>query len=132
MVSTDANIPRTVDVGIIEDDTGIQQVVREFLEDEGLKVDVYPLGWLAHASIRQAPPKVLIFDVRLPEVSGIQLFDLLRADPKTYDIPVIFLTANPEKVREELPTYEKKGAVILAKPFLVTDLLELVTGLLST
>lgn len=130
METIDTNLPQAVDVGIIEDDAAILEVITECLSDQGLSVQAYPLGWLAHVAIRNSAPRVLIFDVRLPGVTGIQLFDLLRADPKTAGIPVIFLTADPEKVRDELPAYTEKGAVIVAKPFYVSEILELVTRML--
>ena len=68
----------------------------------------------------------------MPSVDGIQLFYLLRGDPTTKDIPVIFLTAYPEKVRNELPNHLDMGAVILPKPFNTGKLLELVGKALAT
>jgi DNA-binding response OmpR family regulator len=120
-----------VDVCIIEDDAAIQEVVTVALEEEDLRVVVCPLGWLAHLCIRRQPPRVVILDVQMPSVDGIQLFYSLRADPKTRTLPVIFLTANPQKVRQELPNYADLGAVIVPKPFNVAELLELVTQALA-
>lgn len=119
--------PRSlVDVCVVEDDCAIQEVVNGVLEDADINVDACPVGWKAHAHIRRNCPKLVILDVHMPTVDGIQLFYLLRADPKTQAIPVIFLTAHPQRVRRELPNFEELGAVLLPKPFMIDELLELV------
>ena len=121
----EAQVP-PVDVCIIEDDGMIQELVNQILEDVGIHAETCPLGWNAHRWIRERCPKVVILDVQMPEVDGIQLFYLLRADPRTHTIRVIFLTANPQKVLQELPNYGEMGAEILPKPFVIDDLLKIV------
>ena len=120
-----------VDVLIVEDDTAIQQVVNDVLTEVDIRAEVCPFGWQAHLYIRQTQPKVVILDVQLPLVSGIDLFYLLRGDPRTSTIPVIFLTANPQKVRWEIPNYQDMGAVILAKPFNIDALVATVATALT-
>lgn len=130
--SADTARPRPVQVVLIEDDLTHRGLITTILDEANLSVEACPLGWEAHLCIRNTLPKVIILDVRMPDVDGIQLFYLLRADPRTKDIPVIFVTANPDQVRDELPNYEDMGAVLLPKPFLVKDLLELVRKALAT
>ena len=121
---TDGSHP--VQVAVVEDDAAIRELVTTLLEDANITVEACPLGWEAHLCIRNNPPKVVILDIHMPSVDGIQLFYLLRADPQTKDIPVIFLTANPAKVPYEMPNYQAMGAVVLPKPFHADALLELV------
>ena len=122
---------RSVDVLIIDDDVNIQEVVNDVLEDADIRAETCTLGWKAHLCIRQARPRAVILDVMMPGVDGIRLFYLLRADPSTRDIPVIFLTAAPQKVLQELPNYAEMGAVLVAKPFDIDALLESVVMALA-
>ena len=117
---------------VVEDDAALRGLITTILEDANVSVEACPLGWQAHACIRKILPKVIILDVRMPSVDGIQLFYLVRADPTTASIPVIFLTANPATVHDELPNYEEMGAVLLPKPFHIPKLLELVRTALAT
>lgn len=97
------------------------------LKDEDIRVELCSIGWKAQQCIRTTRPKVVILDVEMPEINGIQLFYLVRADPQTRDIPVIFLTAHPHKVYDELPNYEEMNAVVMQKPFEIDALLQQVT-----
>ncbi len=79
----------------------------------------------AEAALKRIPelkPDVAIIDIYLPGMNGIELFHSLRADPATRDIPVIFSTAYPTRLRTELPDLETMGAELLPKPFDIYDL----------
>ena len=124
-------LDRSVDVLIIDDDVNIQEVVNDVLEDADIRAEACTLGWKAHLRIRETRPRAVILDVQMPGVDGIRLFYLLRADPITRDIPVIFLTAAPQKVLQELPNFAEMGAVLVAKPFDIDELLESVVTVLT-
>jgi CheY-like chemotaxis protein len=81
---------------------------------------------VASQVIREHQPNVVILDIQMPKVDGIQVFQQLRADPATVEIPVIFLTANVHIVNAQLPTYPAMRATVLAKPFNIVTLLTLV------
>ena len=129
--SPQADGARAATVLIVEDEPAIAEVVRDVLEDAAISAEACPLGWQAHLCIRRQQPKVIILDVQMPNVDGITLFYSIRNDPKTQDIPVIFLTANPQKVRQELPNYEAMGATLIPKPFDLDTLLEQVKQALA-
>lgn len=114
------------DVIVVDDDPPIVETVCEILADHHIAAASCPLGWTAQQCIRQQQPKVVMLDVQMPAVSGIELFYLLRSDPKTRHIPVIFFTANPAKVVEEIPNFRAMAAELLPKPFHMDKLLELV------
>jgi DNA-binding response OmpR family regulator len=120
-----------VDVLVVEDDTALRDLIIAVLQDEHIRVEGGALGWEAHRWIRERCPKVVILDIAMPDVDGIQLFYLLRADPQTRELPVIFLTAYPQKVHDELPNYEEMRAVLVAKPFDVESLLAVVRAALE-
>jgi len=122
---------QTPTVLIVEDEPVIADAVRELLEDEAIAADVCPLGWQALLWVREQQPRVVILDVAMPNVDGITLFYSLRNDPKTRDIPVIFLTASPRKVLQELPNLEEMGAILVPKPFDLDTLLDIVSHALA-
>lgn len=117
-------------VVVVDDESAIVEVVRDALED----VDVTTVGCIhgieANACIRRVQPRLVILDVQMPGVDGVEVFRTMRADPNTQMIPVIFFTANVEKLKQRLPEYEGLGATLLAKPFNVVRLLAMVEAAL--
>ncbi len=118
-------------VVVVDDEPAIVDVVRDALED----VDVTTVGCIhgpaANACIRREQPKLVILDVQMPGVDGVEVFRAMRADPDTQAIPVIFFTANAEKLKQRLPEYEILGATLLPKPFNVMHLLAMVEAALA-
>ena len=121
-----------VRVCMVDDDPSSRYLVTMLLKLENISVKACPLGWPAHECIRTSQPKVVLLDVEMPDVDGIHLFYLLRADPTTREIPVIFLTGSPTRVASEVPNYQEMGATLLPKPFAPNDLLELVRTVIAT
>jgi DNA-binding response OmpR family regulator len=76
----------------IEDDRLIADMYRLKLESEGWNVEVAPDG---EAGVRQAianPPDLVLLDVLLPRLDGIEVLRLLRADRNTRTVPVLILS----------------------------------------
>jgi two-component system phosphate regulon response regulator PhoB len=71
---------------------------------------------------RQFQPHLLILDIMMPEISGLQICRMLRADPVMKDIPVIFLTARGE-TEDRVKGFETGADDYLAKPFDTRELL---------
>ena len=123
--------PATPHVVVVDDEPAIVEMVCDALEDANVAADSCPHGTRAYACIRKKQPQVVILDIQMPGVDGIQLFHQLRADPSTRAIPVIFFTANAHKLRERLPDYQALGAELLPKPFHIDKLLDAVTHALA-
>lgn len=106
----------------IDDDTDILEIVKVSLEVFG----GYELLTCSRGSdgISQAAtwqPDLIITDVMMPELDGIQTFQLLRENPATAKIPVFFMTARVES--SQLTEYRALGAAsVIEKPFDVTQL----------
>ncbi len=116
---------------IVDDEPHVVQLVLDLLQDEGIVADSCPYGHRAHTCIRTKQPRLAILDIQMPDVDGIELFRRLRADPEIGSLPVIFLTANAHLLSKRLPDYATQNAVLLAKPFGVEGLLDLVSRMLS-
>ncbi len=118
-------------VVVVDDEPAIVEVVCAALD----MADVAAVGCMyardAARCIRETRPQVVILDVQMPGVDGVEIFRSLRADPGTSSIPVIFFTANADKLKQRLPDYRALNAELLPKPFDITRLLDLVESALA-
>ncbi len=113
-------------VVVVDDEPSIVELVHDLLADEGIPTASCPPGRDVPACIRMQQPQLVILDVRMPEIDGIEIFRQLRADPATRTIPVIFFVANADDVAHQLPDYQAQGASLLPKPFNREELLDVV------
>ena len=108
-------------VFIIDDDRSMRQAIQDLVESVGLRAEAFATGQDFLRKQRTSDPSCLVLDVRLPQMSGL---DLQRQLADTgVQIPIIFITAHgdiPMSVRAL-----KSGAVeFLTKPFRDQDLLD--------
>jgi len=106
---------------IAEDDPGIAELLRLALSDQlDVATEAVPNGALVIDSLVARRPDLLILDIELPGLSGLDVFDLVRNDSHWQGVPILFLTAMPEKaLTASAPTGVHE---VLAKPFDVDDL----------
>jgi len=115
---------------IVEDDSRIADVIRNALElegDPGWAVHVAREGRLALDVAGSTPPQVVLLDVGLPGLDGAEVYRRLRANPRTQDARVLFLTAATSL---DLHQQGIEGGVLMRKPFDVQEVVSLVRALL--
>jgi two-component system, OmpR family, phosphate regulon response regulator PhoB len=79
---------------VIEDERDIADLIKHTLERSGeLAVETIARGDDALASVTAAPPDLIILDLNLPVLSGLEVCRILRARPNTAETPIIMLTA---------------------------------------
>jgi CheY-like chemotaxis protein len=100
---------------IVDDAPMVLRLVGQYLKVLGVKTLNCHNAAIAHRVIAQARPQLVILDINMPEVDGIEVFQQLRADPATRTIPVIFLTVNDDILWERLPNFEAQGGSIFSK-----------------
>ena len=110
-----------VSVLIVEDDRNIAELLQMYLEKEGYAVTVAADGGQGLAKFRAIKPDLVLLDVMLPEVSGYQIVQDLRADPDLSKIRVLMMTARGSVVER------RKGLMLgadgfIAKPFELAEL----------
>lgn len=101
---------------VVEDEKNIVRVVTYNLEREGYQVDVATDGEQALEKIRRAPPDLLLLDLMLPKVDGLEVCRLLRADAKTAHVPIIMVTAKTQEA-DRVVGLELGADDYLPKPF---------------
>jgi putative two-component system response regulator len=115
---------------LAEDEPDIQLVARIALEDEGHFVVVVDDGAAAVERAQAEPFDVVLLDVMMPRLDGFSACSLLKADPRTQHVPIIFLTARSQSfdVRDGL----NLGAIgYIIKPFDVFTLWGEIANLLA-
>ena len=99
---------------ILEDDEPVAELIKFYLEEEGYKIFISDKGEGFIDKVVKVQPDMITLDVMLPDTDGFSIFSALLKDPRTKDIPVIFITVK----EEELETGLKMGASgYITKPF---------------
>ena len=88
---------RTEKIVVIEDEADILEVIAYNLKREGYDVVTSTSGEDGLEKIERFKPNLVVLDLMLPEVDGIELCKKLKADPLTQSIPVIMVTAKGEE-----------------------------------
>jgi DNA-binding response OmpR family regulator len=114
---------------IAEDDPDVADLLHQALTERlDVGAEIVPNGALVMDSVTARRPDLLILDVALPGLNGLDVFDLLRSDQHWQGVPVLFLTGLPE--RAETANAPTGVHEILAKPFDVEDLITCVRRLM--
>ena len=119
--------PKLITVGIVEDDAGIRQTL-EWLLKSSPEFQCLAACESAEDALRVLPemgPEVILMDINLPGISGIEALKILRQDETTKHIPIVALSANA------MPRDIKKGLEAgffhyLTKPIKVNEFMDTV------
>jgi two-component system, OmpR family, alkaline phosphatase synthesis response regulator PhoP len=82
---------------IVDDEQDIQELVKLSLQREGYEVLTVATGDNALVVARSRQPSLIILDLLLPGLAGLDVCKILKADPKTQAIPIIILSAKSEE-----------------------------------
>ena len=113
---------------VVEDDPDIAQLVAHYLEKSGFSVDRLANGRDALVSIAAHAPDVLVLDLMLPQVDGLEICRVVRGNEATAGIPIIMLTARAEE-SDRIVGLEIGADDYLAKPFSPNELVARVRAL---
>jgi CheY-like chemotaxis protein len=80
---------------VIDDSMLIRHTVCRFLESRGFKVETAADGIAALETLELIRPHLIVTDLQMPQLSGYQLIDTLKADQETAGIPILVLAAKP-------------------------------------
>jgi two-component system, OmpR family, alkaline phosphatase synthesis response regulator PhoP len=114
---------------IVEDDPDIADLVARYLDKAGFVTERAANGRDALAIMAAKPPELMVLDLMLPHVDGLEVCRQARANPHTAAIPIIMLTARAEE-SERIVGLELGADDYLAKPFSPNELVARVRALL--
>jgi CheY-like chemotaxis protein len=105
---------------VVDDDVFMVSALAELLEEDGFNVHTATNGFSAMRQATEWRPTIMLLDLSLPERSGNELLEDLRADPATHQMAIVVVTGHPDGL-SETQIAETDGVV--SKPFDDTELL---------
>jgi len=113
---------------IIEDHEDTAIIIANAMQEAGFKFEIIPAGDTALARLAETTPDVVILDLELPRVSGLEVLDQIRADARLSGIRVIVATAYPDLAVGLMD----KADLVMIKPVSFGQLRDLATRLSTT
>ena len=110
---------------LVDDDPGVLDLLNEYFAGQGYDVEVATSGEVALSAVRAKRPDLVILDIRMPGIDGVEVLRRLRRQDAT--LPVIMVTAN-EDVTLARETLNIGAFDYVAKPFDFTHLEQVVTA----
>jgi two-component system alkaline phosphatase synthesis response regulator PhoP len=129
MAIIDVECPVPTRILVVEDDQDIAQLVARYLDKAGFTIDIVSSGREALAAIGARPPDLLILDLMLPQVDGLEICRFVRAGSKSAGVPIIMLTARAEE-SDRIVGLELGADDYVTKPFSPNELVARVRALL--
>jgi two-component system alkaline phosphatase synthesis response regulator PhoP len=126
---TSSPAPSQGRVVIVEDDDDIAQLLAHALRKADFAPEVLLSGAAALARVRADPPALLLLDVMLPGLNGLEICRALRADPSTAAVPIIMITARADE-SQRIEGLELGADDYIIKPFSPNEVIARVRALL--
>lgn len=106
--------PRKRKILLIDDDEDIRELIAFYLPEERFETKTAANGKEGLKMLEEFKPDLVILDLLMPVMDGIQFLDALRQDPHFFDLPVVVATAK-RVIPKEAWRIEKEAAAILTK-----------------
>ena len=116
------------DILVVDDEASVVEVVKLYLQREGFSVRIARDGQAALTAVRQKPPTLIVLDLMLPHIDGMEILRRLRENPAT-DVPVIMLTARSQET-DRIYGLEMGADDYVTKPFSPAELVSRVKAVL--
>ena len=115
---------------IAEDDPAIAMLLQQTIGERlGVDTQVIANGALVPDALATHRPSLIVLDLTLPGLSGLDVFDVVRNDPAWRGLPVLFLTADPEKASGAFALTGQHH--VMGKPFDVDELVSVIAALIG-
>ena len=114
---------------IIEDEPELQEILTYNLESIGYVVHVFDHGTRGLEAVQRLIPDIILLDIMLPGMDGLEICRHLRSNKSTKRIPIVMLTAKSEEV-DQLVGFQMGADDYVTKPFKMRVLIERIKSLL--
>lgn len=115
---------------LIDDNAAVAEIIQALLVRNGYDVEALRSGDRVYALLAQREIDVIVSDVRMPGLNGLELARKVRNDPATADIPIILLTAL-SSMEDEFEGYLAGADAYMTKPFRARELLAAIDNVLN-
>lgn len=116
----------------IEDEPEMIDLMRLILGRRGFEVKGATGGVEGLNKIRQEPPDLVLLDLMMPDMDGWEVYQQMKADEKTRNIPVIVVTAKAQSIDKVLGLHIAKVDDYISKPFSPQELMSSVEKVLKS
>lgn len=106
---------------VVDDDVDVADTIQRSLLNRGHSVKTVYNGVEALRTVKENPPDLVVLDVVMPYMDGVEVCRRLRQDPQTVHVPIIFLTAMG-RLNDKLQGFDAGADDYLTKPFDVQEL----------
>ena len=114
---------------VVDDENSIVELIRVGMQYEGFQVEQVGTGFGALDLAQRFHPQVIVLDIVLPDLDGMEVCKRLRSTEATSDIPILMLTARDD-VKDRVAGLDSGADDYLVKPFKFEELLARVKALL--
>ena len=114
---------------VIDDDMDLLKVVKSLLQKRGFDVSIFSDWEVANKTMKILEPQLILLDVFLSGIDGLDVCQRLKASPYTKHIPILLFSAFPRIAESAIHDYGADD--FIAKPFEVGDLIKKVHSVLS-
>ncbi len=118
------------DILIVDDTPMNLRLLSTMLSDQGYEVRQAINGKMALTAVQTCPPSLILLDIMMPDIDGYEVCSFLKNDPKTADIPIIFLSALDD-VLDKVKAFKVGGVDYITKPFEFEEILARVKNQLA-
>jgi len=115
---------------VVDDNQDNLRLLSKLLSQKGYQVRNAINGNTALIAAKAANPDLILLDIQMPDMDGYQVCQILKNDPETYDIPIIFLTAM-NSVIDKVKAFSIGGSDYITKPFHLEEVLIRIENLLK-
>lgn len=113
---------------VVDDDPVIRVLIEEYLSNQGYEVMVVADGSECLDTLSDFQPDILVLDLIMPELNGVDVLKSVRANPNTEKLPVLMLSANTD-TEAVTDSYKVNANKYLQKPFNLKEVLDAVKAL---
>lgn len=121
-----AGHPSVGAIVVVDDDPAILTLLQHILEVEGFSVLTAQNGAAALSLLERTPAALVLTDLMMPLLNGIELAQRLHADPRTAALPIVLMSAVLPADRDKL------FAAVIQKPFPIKTIVQVVRACLSS
>ncbi len=128
---TDSHIPASKrTIVVVDDNPDVLEIVRISLKSEGFNVRCVYSGKYLLACLEELKPDLIVLDIRMPEMDGLEVLRRLKGAPETSSIPIIMITTLVKD--EDLLAAHRLGAdYYITKPFYNNNILTAINHILN-
>ena len=116
---------------VVDDEERMVRFIRMNLEHDGFQVSEAFNGKQAIQRIRDVTPDLILLDVMMPDMDGWEVYQQMKADQTTRNIPVIVVTAKAQNIDKVLGLHIAKVDDYIAKPFGPQELMDSVERIIG-